>query len=109
MTRTRRFGNVRGALVRLVGAVGMSLAVATGGAGEHDHHHMKVTEPPVEDPAAANQVAIPDVAVTDQNGRKLRFNRDLVKGRPVVVDFIYTTCTAICSPMTANLREVQKI
>ncbi len=40
--------------------------------------------------------AIPDVEVVDQDGRRLRFVRDLLRGRTVVMSFIYTSCTAAC-------------
>jgi protein SCO1 len=39
---------------------------------------------------------IPDVALLDQNGRALRFYSDLVKGRVVAVNFIFTRCTTVC-------------
>ena len=77
-------------------------------AGEHDHHHMAL-EAPVLDDAETPPIQVPDVGVVTQDGRKVSFYRDLVKGRVVVVNFIYTTCTAICSPMTANLHEVQRM
>jgi len=40
---------------------------------------------------------IPDVEVIDQYGKRMRFYTDLVKGKVVVINFIYTTCTYICS------------
>ena len=51
---------------------------------------------------------IPDEWVTDQNGRTLRFYSDLVKDRIVAIEFIFTTCTTICPPLTATLRKVQQ-
>jgi protein SCO1 len=51
---------------------------------------------------------IPDTAVYDQNGRRLRFYTDLVKGKTVAINFIFTTCTTICPPLTATLRRVQQ-
>lgn len=52
--------------------------------------------------------AWPDVEVIDQAGRKLRFARDLVAGRTVAVSFVFTTCSSICSPITAGLSSVQR-
>jgi cytochrome oxidase Cu insertion factor (SCO1/SenC/PrrC family) len=46
--------------------------------------------------------------VLDQNGRKLRFYTDLVKDKTIAINFIFTTCTTICPPMTANFARVQK-
>ena len=51
---------------------------------------------------------IPDRPVYDQDGRKLRFHSDLVKGKTVAVNFIFTTCTTICPPLAATFAKVQK-
>jgi protein SCO1/2 len=51
---------------------------------------------------------IPDVPVIDQNGRKLRFYGDLLKGKTVMINFAFTTCAGVCPPMTANLAKVQE-
>lgn len=51
---------------------------------------------------------IPDVRVFDQTGKQLNFYRDLIKGRTVAINFIFTTCTGVCPPMTATFRKVQQ-
>ncbi|HEX8184880.1 MAG TPA: SCO family protein [Blastocatellia bacterium] len=51
---------------------------------------------------------IPDTIVYDQDGKKLRFYSDLVKGKTVAINFIFTTCTTICPPLTATFRKVQQ-
>jgi protein SCO1 len=51
---------------------------------------------------------IPDVELLDQNGRKIHFYTDLVKGQTVVINFIFTTCTTICPPLGATFARVQK-
>jgi protein SCO1/2 len=51
---------------------------------------------------------IPDATIYDQNGNKLRFYTDLVKGKTVAINFIFTTCTTICPPLTATFRKVQQ-
>ncbi len=38
----------------------------------------------------------PDVPVVTQDGKTLRFYDDLIKGRIVVVNFIYTSCSELC-------------
>src|SRR5258706_3019974 len=53
-------------------------------------------------------VHIPDATVYDQTGKKLKFHTDLVKGKTVAINFIFTTCTAICPPLTATFRRVQQ-
>jgi cytochrome oxidase Cu insertion factor (SCO1/SenC/PrrC family) len=51
---------------------------------------------------------IPDVKVYDQNGNAKNFYTDLVKGKTVAINFIFTTCTTICPPLTATFRRVQQ-
>lgn len=51
---------------------------------------------------------IPDVELLDQDGRKIHFYTDLVKGKTVAINFIFTTCTTICPPLGATFARVQK-
>ncbi len=51
---------------------------------------------------------IPDTQVYDQNGQRLRFYSDLIKGKTVAINFIFTSCATICPPLTATFRRVQQ-
>jgi len=51
---------------------------------------------------------IPDAPVLDQNGKQLNFYSDLVKNKTVAINFIFTTCAAICPSLTATFRRVQQ-
>ena len=51
---------------------------------------------------------IPNARIYDQNGQQLNFYNDLVKGKTVAINFIFTTCTASCPPLTATFRRVQQ-
>lgn len=83
--------------------------------------------PAQEDPHAAHQAAlaagdsgerqlgerldhleIPDVPVIDQDGHQRRFFTDLVEGKTVAMNFVFTTCTTICPPMGANFGRLQR-
>jgi protein SCO1/2 len=66
----------------------------------------KEEAPPAE--PASTAMRIPDVRVQDQNGKSLKFYTDLVKGKVVAINFIFTTCTTICPPLTATFRRVQQ-
>ncbi|HLM55060.1 MAG TPA: SCO family protein, partial [Pyrinomonadaceae bacterium] len=57
---------------------------------------------------AAKGMSIPDVELLDQDGRKVRFYSDLVRGKTVAVNFIFTTCTTVCPPLGATFARVQK-
>jgi protein SCO1/2 len=63
--------------------------------------------------AAATEQSGPDyftnAALTTQDGKVVRFYDDLLKGKSVVVNLIYTRCTASCPLETAKLSQVQRI
>jgi protein SCO1/2 len=52
-------------------------------------------------------LTIPDVAVRTQDGETKSFYSDLVAGRTVAMNFVFTTCTTICPPMGANFGRLQ--
>jgi cytochrome oxidase Cu insertion factor (SCO1/SenC/PrrC family) len=51
---------------------------------------------------------IPDVEVLDQDGNVRHFYSDLIKGKTVAVNFIFTNCTTICPPLGATFARVQR-
>lgn len=51
---------------------------------------------------------IPDVEVLDQEGHTLNFYSDLIKGKTIAINFIFTNCTTICPPLAATFARVQK-
>ncbi|HEX5888543.1 MAG TPA: SCO family protein [Pyrinomonadaceae bacterium] len=54
------------------------------------------------------KMVIPDVPVLDQEGNKLHFYTDLIKGKTVAINFIFTNCTTICPPLAATFARLQK-
>lgn len=53
------------------------------------------------------KIEIPDVEVLDQDGRKVRFYSDLIKGKVVVVSFFFTSCTFVCPPQAHALARLR--
>jgi protein SCO1 len=51
----------------------------------------------------------PNVVLTTQDGKKVHFYDDVLKGKSVVIDMIYTTCGYACPLETARLAQVQKV
>jgi protein SCO1 len=49
----------------------------------------------------------PNVPLQTHDGRSVRFYDDLIKGRKVIINFTFTTCTNTCPRTTANLARVQ--
>jgi protein SCO1/2 len=65
-------------------------------------------------PAAAGQSRwgagyFPNVTLTTQDGAPVRFYDDLVKGKIVAINLIYTTCKYACPLETARLSQVAKL
>jgi cytochrome oxidase Cu insertion factor (SCO1/SenC/PrrC family) len=58
--------------------------------------------------ASFSSLKIPNADIYDQNGKQLNFYSDLIKGKTVAINFIFTTCTASCPPLTATFRRVQE-
>lgn len=54
----------------------------------------------------ANNWETEDFSFVDQNGEE--FSKSDLKGKVWVADFIFTNCTTICLPMTANLIKLQQ-
>ena len=50
-----------------------------------------------------------DLEVIDQNGRKLRFYSDVLKGRVVLINFIFTNCPDACPMVTHKLMQVRNM
>lgn len=66
-------------------------------------------------PSAESQQArwradyFPNVELTDHNGNRVRFYDDVIRGKIVSINFIYTSCADLCPLDTAQLRRVQQI
>jgi protein SCO1 len=82
---------------RLLAAAGACLALLCGPA---------FSASPAPEPSTL-KIDLPNVEVLDQDGRKRRFAADLVQGKLVAVNFIFTSCTSICTPLAATFKGVQ--
>jgi protein SCO1/2 len=51
----------------------------------------------------------PNVVLTDQDGRKHRFYDDIIKGKVVALNFIYTKCKDVCPADTAQMLQVEAL
>ena len=70
---------------------------------------------PVRDASAAPEGSpwgadyFPNVPLTTQYGAIVHFYDDLIKGKTVVIELIYTHCKELCPLETARLAQVQKL
>ena len=53
-------------------------------------------------------VVVPDVVLVNEDGDKVRFKSLVESGKPVIVDFIYGTCTTICPILSAGYANLQR-
>lgn len=69
------------------------------------HHHTE------EAPGYARQSAVyrlPEAKLLRADGAEVNFVRELDDGKPVVLNFIYTTCTAVCPILSQSFAEFQR-
>jgi protein SCO1/2 len=59
-------------------------------------------------PSESSEAYFPNLPLLTQDNRAVRFYNDLLKGKVVLINFMFTTCKGVCSPMTANLAKVQR-
>ena len=57
---------------------------------------------------SAETYQVPDVVLINQDGKKVRLTSLLKSDQPVVVDFIYGTCTTICPVLSAGFVNLQR-
>ena len=50
---------------------------------------------------------VPETTLLDQNGREVRFKSDVLGEKTVAIQFIFTTCRAICPVMGAAFAKLQ--
>ncbi|QEH38561.1 hypothetical protein OJF2_71640 [Aquisphaera giovannonii] len=58
-------------------------------------------------PGKPRTIDIPDVKLVDQDGKPVHFYRDLVKGRVVAINFVFTSCKAACPLLGAGFAKLQ--
>jgi protein SCO1/2 len=72
-------------------------------AGHGAHAHGQEAKEPT--PA---QKYFSDVELVNQDGEKVRFYTDVLKGKTVVVNAFFTTCTSVCPPMNRSMEKIQE-
>ena len=72
----------------------------------HAHHRMMASSSTTE--RSVVEYTIPDLTMLDQRGDRIPLSDFFDTDRPVMVNFIFTTCTAICPMMTSIFQQVQK-
>jgi protein SCO1/2 len=85
----------------------------TGGSCSKCGMHLKQLSKPAAPAVPASSEwggsPFPNVELITQHGKKVRFYDDLIKGKVVAINLIYTTCKYYCPLETARLVQLQKL
>src|SRR5262249_13197399 len=98
-----------GRVVLLVGLLSLAAGGAATAAGGASPSRQPTGAPPgPPDPVARIRAHhLPNVTLITHQGRRVRFYDDLVKGKVVAINFMFTRCGQFCPITTANLAQVQ--
>lgn len=71
----------------------------------HGQHHQSILKVEFAERREMN-AAIDDFVLTDQDGRPMEFRK--LRGKPLVINFIYTSCPDVCTLLTASFKILQE-
>jgi protein SCO1 len=90
------------------------LALLVGGIAyaADDHHGHKPAAQSVPGKADGNKIQadyrIPELKLVRADGKEVSFPKELNDGRPVILNFIFTSCSAVCPVMTQTFAGLQQ-
>jgi protein SCO1/2 len=94
------------------GIVAIAAMLAAAGAarahGGASHEADQAASRPVTGNSRWGANYFPNVPLTTQDGKTVRFYDDLIKGKSVAINFMYTECTEVCPLETASLVRAYK-
>jgi protein SCO1/2 len=101
-------GHFIGAMTLTIAEIALANAAASGsgGAADDHSHHMMSAPAPRTNRTTANY-AVPEVRLIRQDGAIVNLGEELNDGRPVVLSFIYTSCTSVCTLVSHTLSQLQ--
>lgn len=91
----------------------MGLATGVSAHEGHENHEAAPSNAPAAQTLKAGgttdaQTYFTDTLLHDQNGREVRFYSDVLKGRLVMLNVIFTHCNDACPLITRKLKEVRE-
>jgi protein SCO1/2 len=61
-----------------------------------------------EEPKSPSEKYFTDTELVNQDGKKVRFYRDVLKGKTVVINTFFATCSNSCLTMNRSLEKIQE-
>jgi len=55
-----------------------------------------------------HRYTVPNVTLLNQDGKKVNIRSLIDSGKPVIIDFIYTTCNTICPVLSASFTNLRR-
>jgi protein SCO1/2 len=95
-----------GLAVRLTALSAVSVLILFAQNGSMQHRPTNASGDTAKKPVALSGRIIPDVVLLNQRGQKIHFYSDLIKGKIVAINTVFTTCTTICPLMGANFARL---
>jgi protein SCO1/2 len=95
-------GSLALAIAGTAAATTPGASVANAADPDAHHHHMmpEITRSTVD-------YTLPQVSLVRQDGKTVVLSDELNDGRPVMLNFIYTTCTSICPVISQTFSQLQ--
>jgi protein SCO1/2 len=85
------------------GLAAVPCALAADGVDHHAHHHVVP-----ETQRSLRSYTVPAVSLVRDDGTGVSLASELADARPVVLNFIYTTCTSVCPLTSQTFSELQR-
>ena len=104
--RARRLVALGPALLLAALAAG-PCAAAGAAADPHAEHRASAARADLSRSLAS--YAVPAIPLVREDGKQVMLSEELNDGRPVVLDFIYTTCNGICPLASQTFSRLQKL
>ena len=76
------------------------------GEADHSHHQHAMQESALV--RSTSEYSIPDVEFVDQDAQRVALRRLLDSDKPVLLNFIFASCTTICPVLSAGFAAFQK-
>jgi protein SCO1/2 len=75
---------------------------------ENHAAHMKMMSAPTGYERSITHYPLPDTELVDADGKPVQLKSLLAEERPVILNFIFTSCTTVCPILTATLSQASK-
>jgi protein SCO1/2 len=87
-------------------AARLQLTAVSAPADPHAHHRHMMDQKSYK--RSTHTYDIPELVLVDKDNNKVSLNEALATDEPVMLNFIFTTCTTICPMLSATFAQVQR-